>query len=113
MALTKKTTRADKVAANPTKGAAEAQGKDSWKLPTPGAFGSNGTPDLSTETKKWVSLRKKIEAGARLRPRTNSETYTGTRVQYTAYKKKSSTKAHGTPKATETGGKGGKKQVGK
>lgn len=92
MALTKKTTRADKVAAAPKKNISDPTGVDSWKLPTPGAFGRDGSQNPIEN--KWIELGKKIQSGARLRPRTNSERYTGKRVQYT------------NPKSAKSGPKG-------
>lgn len=105
MALTKKKTRADKVASNSDRfPVAEPQGTVAWKPPTPGAFGR--TPNLGgPEADKWHSLGRKVQAGARLRPRTNSETYTGKRVNYTSYISKKKT-----PVATVSAKSGGKKK---
>jgi hypothetical protein len=106
MAVTKRKTRADKVA---------EQG-----VPTPAVMSDK--PSLPREASnqlgmkikdKWGTLARQVAAGARLRPRTNSERFTGKRVDYVAYQKKSSAKAHGPAKQAESGAKGGKKQVGK
>lgn len=109
MAVTKRKTRADKVAEQ-NDGFPTSDNK-SWKPPVAGAFGHN--PNMSPVGNGWVTLGKKVAAGARLRPRTNAERFTGTRVDYTGYQKKSSTKAHGPAKHVESATKGGKKQVGK